>query len=132
MRLLTRGDLVAAVLDGAAYIEVAEVAGVSVSTAWRWVHADADDPPRRRPTLDISTRRKIRNMIDAGDASLRRIAVVVGVHHSTVCSIRDKMAVGGHRAKAVRCRECGAKIQTQVCLQCAASAQRFPQSQCRC
>ncbi|TWT91408.1 helix-turn-helix domain-containing protein [Neorhodopirellula pilleata] len=116
--ILSRGEVVAAVLDGAAYTDAAAAAGVSVSTAWRWVHRDAVNPPQRKPKIPAARVRKIRNMIDGGDLSLRRIAIVVGVHHSTVCKIRDSMTVGGYRSRPVRCRGCGAIITTQDCLLC--------------
>lgn len=119
-----RGEIVAAVLDGASYIEAAALAGVSVSTAWRWVHADSEEPPIRRPTLSAAKKRKIRYAIDSGDASLRQIAVKAGVHVSTVCAIRDAMTIGGHRSVPSRCPDCGGLIRTQVCLQCAATAPR--------
>lgn len=125
MRLLTRGEVVAAVDLGESYLQAAQLAGVSVSTVWRWVQVDSHSPPIRRPTLTMEAKRKIRDAIDGGHSSLRQIAIDAGVHHSTVCVIRDKMAVGGHRPRPSRCRGCGSLISTQVCLQCAASAVRY-------
>ncbi|TWU19544.1 helix-turn-helix domain-containing protein [Allorhodopirellula heiligendammensis] len=130
MRVATRGEIVASVNAGLSYIEAARLAGVSVSTAWRWVHVDTLSPPIRRPTLSEDQKRKIRDAIDSGQASLRQIAIAAGVHHSTVCVIRDRMTVGGHRPRPLRCRGCGSLINTQVCLQCEASLARS--SCCAC
>jgi transposase len=103
---------------GGTYKDAARRYGIASATAWRWVHADLDDPPQRNPHLPESVRHRIRNKIDAGELSLREIGRMFDVHHTTVSKIRDLMTTGGHAAHDYRCPTCRARITTRVCLAC--------------
>lgn len=121
-RAAYRPHAVAAVMAGSTYVAMARRSGVSLLAIWKWVREDVDNPPIRNPPIPKETKRKIQTAIDSRQLSLRQIAVQHGVHVSTVCAIRDTMAIGGHRAKPTRCPQCGGKSTTQDCLTCAALA----------
>lgn len=118
--LAYRPAAVAAIASGESYTSFSRRSGVPVSSVWNWVHADLARPPVRNKHLADEIKEKIQTAIDSGEYSLRQIAARHGVHTSTVCKIRDTMAIGGHRAQPVRCRNCGQRITTQECLLCAA------------
>lgn len=115
-----RPHAVAAIAAGETYASFARRSRLTISTVWKWVQEDLEEPPTRSPRLPPELKRKIQTAIDSRQYSFRKIAVAHGVHTSTVCEIRDAMSIGGHRAKPIRCPNCRQLILTQECLICAA------------